>query len=58
MTPADACPIRPVPSPDKPAPSLPAGMMLSFHVEHAMPHRSHPLPYRSRLGVPAPSIFL
>jgi uncharacterized damage-inducible protein DinB len=49
---------RDLPSPYDPARTLPAVLMLSFHVEHEIHHRSQLLQYMSFLGVPVASVFM
>jgi uncharacterized damage-inducible protein DinB len=49
---------RHIPSPYDPARTLPAVLVLSFHVEHELHHRSQLIQYLSFLGMPAPSIFI
>ena len=49
---------RPLPSPYDSARTLPAVLVLSFHVEHELHHRSQLIQYISFLGIPAPSIFI
>jgi uncharacterized damage-inducible protein DinB len=49
---------RQIPSPYAPDRTLPAVLVLSFHVEHELHHRSQLIQYVSFLGLPAPSIFI
>jgi uncharacterized damage-inducible protein DinB len=56
MTAADF--YRDIPSPYDPARTLPAVLVLSFHVEHEIHHRSQLLQYTSLLGVSVPSVFI
>lgn len=49
---------RELPSPYDAARTLPAVLVLSFHVEHEIHHRSQLLQYMSLLGVSAPSVFI
>jgi uncharacterized damage-inducible protein DinB len=49
---------RHIPSPYDPARTLPAVLVLSFHVEHELHHRSQLIQYLSFFGMPAPSIFI
>jgi uncharacterized damage-inducible protein DinB len=49
---------RQIPSPYDPARTLPAVLVLGFHVEHELHHRSQLIQYLSFLGIPAPSIFI
>jgi len=49
---------RQIPSPYDPARTLPAVLVLSFHVEHELYHRSQLIQYVSLLGIPAPSVFI
>jgi uncharacterized damage-inducible protein DinB len=49
---------RPIPSPYDATRALPAVLVLSFHVEHELHHRSQLIQYISFLGLPAPSIFI
>ncbi|MBI3327119.1 MAG: DinB family protein [Nitrospinae bacterium] len=49
---------REIPSPYDPARKLPAVLVLSFHVEHEIHHRSQLIQYMSLLGVPVPSVFI
>jgi uncharacterized damage-inducible protein DinB len=51
-------PYRQIPSPYDPARTLPAVLVLSFHVEHELHHRSQLIQYISFLGLPAPSSFI
>jgi uncharacterized damage-inducible protein DinB len=49
---------RQLPSPYDPARTLPAVLVLSFHVEHELHHRSQLIHYISFPGLPAPPIFI
>lgn len=49
---------RALPSPYDAARTLPAVLVLSFHLEHEIHHRSQLLQYMSLLGVSAPSVFI
>lgn len=49
---------RQLASPYDPTRTFPAVLVLSFHIEHELHHRSQLIQYISFLGLPAPSIFI
>jgi uncharacterized damage-inducible protein DinB len=51
-------PYRQIPSPYDPARTLPAALVLSFHVEHGPHRRGQLIQYARRLGLPAPAIII